>query len=200
MGKGYIVQYNEASQYSIHKEYTGISARKSWPLSGSEIQNGLERDWMNAYLEDWNTGGRGRTLDAISDLRTLEVYVKECMKQGYDIRILYVSTVPSNEKLFAESDLPDTFIADMGYDLIYPVENDDYYSALNDEREILQEAKLLLRLNAFGMFPTIPLLDTYIDWRNNHLQPMEVEPLSDFVKAHVFLLKDFNQNSHAELD
>ena len=192
MKKGYIVQYNQASQYSICKEYTGISERKSWPLSDTELQNGLEQIWMSAYLEDLNAGGDGRTLEAIPDLSTLERYVKECINQGYDIRILFVSTVQAEERWIEESDLPDKYIIDMGYDLIYPVENDDYYSALNDEREILQEANLLKQLNSFGMFPTAKLLDEYINWRNNNLQPMEVEPLSDFVKAHVILLKDFN--------
>ena len=46
MKGGFIVQSNEASMYSLRKEYTGISERKSWPLVGMTIQENLEKQWM----------------------------------------------------------------------------------------------------------------------------------------------------------
>lgn len=79
----------------------------------------------------------------------------------------------------------------MGYDLIYPEGGDFYYSALNDEREILKEAGFINELNEFGIFSDLKLLEQYIEWRNKNLKSGEVEPISDFVKARIFLLKDF---------
>lgn len=67
-----------------------------------------------------------------------------------------------------------------------------YYSALNDEREVLSEAGLINRLNSFGVFSELSSLEEYITWRNKNLAPMEVEPISDFVKAKIVLLKDFS--------
>lgn len=77
MKGGFIVQSNEASMYSLRKEYTGISERKSWPLVGMTIQENLEKQWMITCLESLNSG-TGRTLDAIFDEETLAQYIKLC--------------------------------------------------------------------------------------------------------------------------
>lgn len=81
---------------------------------------------------------------------------------------------------------------DMGYDLIYPESSDFYYSALNDERDIINEARYLQKLNSFGLFNSLADLEGYISWRNNNLNHLDVEPLDDFVKAHIILCKDFS--------
>lgn len=195
MKGGFIVQSNEASMYSLRKEYTEISERKSWPLVGMTIQENLEKQWMITCLESLNSG-TGRTLDAIFDEETLAQYIKLCHEKNIDIRILYVIIAQVTDKASLEIDLKEIRAfknpIDMGYDLIYPEGDDFYYSALNDEREVLSEAGLINRLNSFGVFSELSSLEEYITWRNKNLAPMEVEPISDFVKAKIVLLKDFS--------
>lgn len=195
MKGGFIIQSNEASMYSLHKEYTGISERKSWPLVGMPIQEDLEKQWMITCLESLNNGN-GLTLDAIFDEETLAQYIKLCHEKNIDIRILYVVIAQVTDKILLEIDLNKINMfkdqIDMGYDLIYPEGDDFYYSALNDEREVLGEAGFINRLNSFGVFSELSSLEEYISWRNNNTAPMEVEPISDFVKARVILLQDFS--------
>lgn len=194
MESGFIIQSNEASMYSLCKEYTGLAERKSWPLDNTDVQEKLENQWTIDYLENYNSG-KGLTLDAIDDMEILSQYINICREKQIDIRILYVaiSQVDEKKSIEIEQDKIEMYKnpIDLGYDLIYPNGNDFYYSALNDEREALGESGLIHKLNRFGTFSELSLLDEYIDWRKKNLQPMEVEPISDFVKARVILLKNF---------
>ena len=79
MKSGFIVQSEEDSIYSVHKEYTGIAAKKSWPLEDSDIQKELEKQWTIDYLDSYNNGN-GVTLDAIDDEKTLLRYLETCAK------------------------------------------------------------------------------------------------------------------------
>lgn len=193
MRNGFVVQINEPTIYSLHKEYIGICARRSWPLENTSIQDDLENLWTIEYLNSLNNGN-GHTLDAIYDKNTLEEYIKLCKSKGLNLRILYVEISQIGDEFKKNVDLYKVFndYVDMGYDLIYPESSDFYYSALNDERDIINEAGYLQKLNSFGLFNSLSNLEGYISWRNNNLNPLDVEPLDDFVKAHIILCKDFS--------
>lgn len=194
MKSGFIVQSEEDSIYSVHKEYTGIAAKKSWPLEDSDIQKELEEQWTIDYLDSYNNGN-GVTLDAIDDEKTLLQYLETCAKKKMNIRVLFVVIAEIEEKnpIFIDSYKTCAYKnpIEMGYDLIEPTGSDFYYSALNDEREILEEAGFISELNQFGIFSDLKLLEQYIEWRNKNLGPGEVEPIGDFVKARIVLVRDF---------
>ena len=194
MKSGFIIQSEDDSIYFLHKEYNSISAKKSWPLENSDIQKELEKQWTADYLDSYNNGN-GATLEAIGDEKTLLQYLEKCKDEKINVRILYVSISNIEEKypILIDSEAIEMYKnpIEMGYDLIYPEGGDFYYSALNDEREILKEAGFINELNEFGIFSDLKLLEQYIEWRNKNLKSGEVEPISDFVKARIFLLKDF---------
>lgn len=194
MKSGFIIQSEEDSIYFLNKEYTSISAKKSWPLENSNIQKELDEQWTVDYLDSYNNGN-GATLEAINDKKILLQYLEICRKKKINVRVLFVAISKIEEK---NPILIDWYKIDMyknpiemGYDLIYPTGSDFYYSALNDEREVLKEAGFINKMNQFGIFSDLKLLEQYIEWRNKNLKPMEVEPISDFVKAKILLLKDF---------
>ena len=183
MKSGFIVQSEEDSIYSVHKEYTGIAAKKSWPLEDSDIQKELEKQWTIDYLDSYNNGN-GATLDAIDDEKTLLRYLETCAKKKMNIRVLFVAIAEIEEKnpIFIDSYKTGAYKnpIEMGYDLIEPT-----------GREILEEAGFISELNQFGIFSDLKLLEQYIEWRNKNLRPMEVEPIGDFVKARIVLVRDF---------
>lgn len=194
MKSGFIVQSEEDSIYSVHKEYTGIAAKKSWPLEDGDIRKELEKQWTVDYLDSYNNGN-GATLEAIDDEKTLLRYLETCAKKKMNIRVLFVAIAEIEEKnpIFIDSYKTGAYKnpIEMGYDLIEPTGSDFYYSALNDERGILEEAGFISELNQFGIFSDLKLLEKYIEWRNKNLGLGEVEPIGDFVKARIVLVRDF---------
>ena len=162
MKSGFIVQSEEDSIYSVHKEYTGIAAKKSWPLEDSDIRKELEKQWTIDYLDSHNNGN-GVTLDAIDDEKTLLRYLETCAKKKMNIRVLFVAIAEIEEKnpIFIDSYKTGAYKnpIEMGYDLIEPTGSDFYYCALNDEREILEEAGFISELNQFGIFSDLKLFN-----------------------------------------
>ena len=55
----------------------------------------------------------------------------------------------------------------------------------------MEEAGFISELNQFGIFSDLKLLEQYIEWRNKNLGLGEVEPIGDFVKARIVLVRDF---------
>ncbi len=193
MRNGFIVQSNEYTVHHQNEYYKGISIRRSWPITDHSMEELLDDIWSINYL-DWYNRYEKKSLDAL-DENMLKKYLDECHKQGIIVRILYVDICQINET--NSFSIPESIVKnnpnliEMGYDLMYSGSSDNYYSAVNDEEWLLIEGRFMDKLNSYGLFSNIEDLEEYIQFRKVNETNNAIEPITDFVKAKIWLLKDF---------
>ena len=176
---GVIVQ-NIAEQLSSNTNYMGLSRFQSWPLEkclegeAKKISEKLCDQWLRYY------NYRGRqiySLNSITSYQLFQSYVKLCEKNS--LRIIGIET----EYDFYERMSFDFDKDFLGYDFIYPTS--DYYSALGDEYDIVDELGFTGELNSNGLFDDVEALKHFIEVRNNKQKLLNIEPNDEFAIVRV---------------
>ena len=176
---GVIVQ-NIIKQLNTNEKYMGLSRYKSWPLEGCDgtevkkINESLYNQWLVYY--NYN-GSQVYNINSIKSYELLQSYIKLC--KNSDLRIICVET---------EYDFYDRMDVDLnkeilGFDFIYPT--CDFYSAIGDEYDVVEDLGFKYELNNYGLFDDIEQLRRFIETRNNRQKELNIEPNDDFLIVRV---------------